>query len=61
MEMHHLRSTKDVRKAVGKTGFNKAVGAVLRKQIPLCASHHDKLHAGKLTMEEALKIKNYKG
>ena len=59
VEMHHIRSTKDVRKAVGKSRYSKVVGAILRKQILLCPEHHDKLHAGKLTGEETSKVMNY--
>lgn len=59
VEMHHIRSTKDVRKAVGKSRFSKVAGAILRKQIPLCPEHHDKQHAGNLTEEETSKVMNY--
>jgi len=51
IEMHHLRSVKDVRTKMrtGNSIYQQWIGATLRKQIPLCGYHHNLYHSGQLT------------
>lgn len=44
IEMHHI---KNVRKAKDGTGFNKILGIINRKQIPVCRDCHLSIHNGK--------------
>lgn len=48
--MHHIRSVKNVRHKMrtGNATYEEWVGAMRRKQIPLCNYHHKCLHGGKL-------------
>ena len=50
VQMHHLRSVKDVRAKMTnhKSTFQQWIGATKRKQIPLCQYHHNLYHQGKL-------------
>jgi len=43
VEMHHIRH---VRKAKSGTGFDKILGIINRKQIPVCKECHIKIHTG---------------
>ena len=62
VEMHHVRSVKDVRMKIrmGKSSYEEIVGAMNRKQIPLCERHHKDLHYGKLNREEMQIVQGYK-
>ena len=59
IEMHHLRSVKDVR--VKPRTYAQWTGGFLRKSIPLCREHHLQLHAGNLTREDVNRLSIYKG
>jgi group II intron reverse transcriptase/maturase len=61
IEMHHLRSVKDVRNKIkqGKASFAIWKGAFLRKQIPLCSRHHKAWHSHLLTKEELATLSQY--
>ena len=61
VEMHHVRSIKDVRMRIrkGESSYEEIVGAMKRKQVPLCERHHKDLHNGKLTREEMLIVQGY--
>ena len=61
IEMHHVRSIENVRARIrsGEVEYGELVGAMKRKQIPLCREHHNKLHGGELTREQVSKIYNY--
>lgn len=61
VEMHHIRSVKDVRYKInkGKASFAHIQGAQFRKQVPLCRIHHDMLHGGNLNREEVNMILNW--
>lgn len=61
IQMHHLRKVKDVRTKMAKNqaSFKIWVGAVLRKQIPLCQYHHALYHHGKLLNYELNMISKY--
>ena len=50
LEMHHLRSIRDVRVKMktGNSSYRMWIGAVKRKQIPLCSYHHHLYHSGEL-------------
>jgi hypothetical protein len=63
IEMHHIRSVKDVRtKMITKTStFQEWAGAVKRKQVPLCQYHHSLYHHGKLLNYELNMISVYTG
>lgn len=54
IEMHHVRSVKDVRTwmRTGNSTYEKWIGATLRKQIPLCSYHHHQYHNGKLSASD---------
>jgi group II intron reverse transcriptase/maturase len=63
IEMHHLRSVKDVRGKMrtGNTTFEEWTGAMKIKQIPLCKYHHNLYHTGQLTHADIKEIKRYTG
>ena len=50
VEMHHVRSVKDVRHKMwtGNATYEEWAGAMRRKQVPLCQYHHRCLHGGQL-------------
>lgn len=45
IEMHHIRHLRKGSKTI-TSGFSKIMSAINRKQVPLCDSCHDKVHAG---------------
>nr|YP_009868569.1 intron-encoded endonuclease aI1 [Ophiocordycipitaceae sp.]QKG63784.1 intron-encoded endonuclease aI1 [Ophiocordycipitaceae sp.] len=47
VEMHHIRSVNKIR-AGDKVTFAEFLGAIMRKQVPLCSYHHGLLHKGQL-------------
>jgi len=59
--MHHIRKVKDVRGRIrtGNNTYAQWVGAYKRKQVPLCAYHHDLLHRGDLNYADMKVIRNY--
>lgn len=61
IEMHHLRSVKDVRQKIRTGNASYAVwsGAFKRKQIPLCKYHHNLYHAGKLNFHDIKLLSNF--
>lgn len=61
IEMHHLRSIKDLRDPKGKNKdwFTRALIGINRKQVPLCRVHHEKLHNNKLDIFEITSFRNY--
>lgn len=61
IEMHHLRSVKDIRQKIrtGNATFDEWSGAFKRKQIPLCKYHHDLYHSGKLSHSDLRQISNF--
>jgi group II intron reverse transcriptase/maturase len=61
LEMHHLRSVKDVRAKMrtGNSTYALWLGATLRKQIPLCQYHHSLYHAGQLSASDLKEISRY--
>lgn len=61
IQMHHLRSVKDVRFKIrtGNSTFNEIKGGTLRKQIPLCQYHHTLYHKGELLGYEMKTISKY--
>lgn len=61
IEMHHLKSVKDVRMKIkkGSNTFEEWKGAFLRKQIPLCSKHHDDWHNNSLNVEQLKILKKY--
>nr|YP_009568394.1 hypothetical protein [Orbilia oligospora]QBL02024.1 hypothetical protein [Orbilia oligospora] len=61
IEMHHVRTVKDVRaKMASRTAlFAQWIGAVKRKQVPLCQYHYTLYHQGKLLNYELNQISNY--
>lgn len=51
VEMHHIRSVKEIRakyRRGDRVTFAEFKGAIMRKQVPLCAYHHGLLHKGQL-------------
>lgn len=46
VEMHHVRALRKGNKSI-TNGFNRIMSAINRKQVPLCGSCHDAVHAGK--------------
>ena len=72
VEMHHIRSVKDVRTRIkkGTSSYAKYAGAFQRKQIggakppafgPLCPYHHDLYHNGELTATDMYILARYTG
>lgn len=61
VEMHHIRKVKDVRGKIrtGDSTYAQWVGAYRRKQVPLCAYHHDLLHKGNLNYSDMTIIRNF--
>lgn len=53
VEMHHVRQIRDVKKPNSKLDFfTRQMGAIYRKQIPLCKDHHIRFHNNTWTDEE---------
>jgi hypothetical protein len=44
IQMHHVRALKDIAKS--KNAVHKHMIAIERRQIPVCRTHHLKLHRG---------------
>lgn len=63
VEMHHIRSVKDVRTKIkkGTSSYAQYAGAFQRKQIPLCPYHHDLYHNGELTATDMYILARYTG
>jgi len=64
IEMHHVRSVKDVRSHfISKETFDfkKITGAVNRKQVPLCQYHHQLFHQGELSHQDIITLFKYNG
>lgn len=63
IEMHHLRSVKDVRAKIrtGDVTFAQWEGATRRKQIPLCNYHHELYHKGLLNHADLKEIIRFTG
>lgn len=61
IEMHHIREVKDVKNKIktGKSTYQQWVGSFHRKQVPLCAYHHDLYHSGDLNYSDMTKIRKY--
>ena len=61
IEMHHLRTIKDVRVKIrtGNATFAEWQGAFKRKQIPLCSYHHDLYHKGALNFSDVQSIRSF--
>lgn len=59
IEIHHIRSVKDVR--LKTRTYAQWVGGFLRKSIPICKKHHAKLHSDKLSKGEINNLATYKG
>lgn len=61
VEMHHLRTVKDVKAKIrtGDSTYAKWTGLFLRKQIPLCKYHHQLYHAGQLTAADLKELRRY--
>lgn len=57
VEMHHVRKKKkkklrELRKRLHLDWFTRQMAAINRKQVPLCANHHHRLHSGTLSNAE---------
>lgn len=62
IEMHHIRSVKDVRsRYLSKETLSvaKFIGAIKRKQVPLCNYHHQLYHKGELSHQDIISIAKY--
>ena len=61
IEMHHIRQVKDVKNKIktGNSTYQQWVGAFYRKQVPLCAYHHDLYLRGDLNYADMTKIRKY--
>lgn len=61
IEMHHLRSVKDIKQKIrtGNATFAEWSGAFKRKQVPLCSYHHDEYHNGNLNHSDLRHISNF--
>ena len=61
VEMHHVRSVKDVRHKMrtGDSTYEEWVGAMRRKQVPLCQYHHRCLHGGQLLHSDLKRIAEF--
>ena len=51
---------KALKKFSCKSSYEEIVGAMKRKQIPLCERHHMDLHNGRLSREEMKIVQEYK-
>jgi group II intron reverse transcriptase/maturase len=52
VEMHHVKSIKELKSRKHLDWFTMQMAAINRKQVPLCKEHHKKLHGGKLSPAE---------
>jgi group II intron reverse transcriptase/maturase len=52
VQMHHVRKLRELRERVHLDWFTRQMAAINRKQVPLCATHHYRLHAGILSHSE---------
>lgn len=61
VEMHHLRRVADVRHKfrTGNASWKQIIGAVSRKQVPLCKYHHKALHSGNLNYGDIQRVARY--
>lgn len=61
IEMHHLRSVKNVRARMrtGNSTYAEWIGATQRKQVPLCPYHHHLYHNGQLSAADLREISKY--
>jgi len=62
VEMHHIRSVKDVRQKMRTGNSTYAIwrGGMARKQVPICKYHHQLLHSGGLSASDIRIISQYK-
>jgi hypothetical protein len=63
IEMHHIKSVKNIRtkyRAGNKVTYAELKGAIIRKQVPLCAYHHHLYHKGKLNYSDLAIIARYR-
>lgn len=49
IQMHHLKRIRELRKRAHKNWFIMQMAAINRKQVPLCANHHHRLHNNSLS------------
>lgn len=61
LEMHHVRGVAEVRVKMrtGNSTYAQWVGAMKRKQIPLCQYHHSQYHRGGLTPFDISRIRRW--
>ena len=51
--MHHVRKIRDLRSPKKELDFfTRQMAAINRKQVPLCRTHHTRLHNNTLTEQE---------
>jgi len=50
--MHHVKQIKGLKAKKNLDWFTIQIAAINRKQVPLCAKHHKKIHNNSLTWEE---------
>lgn len=52
VQMHHVRKISELRKRLHLDWFTLQMAAINRKQVPLCADHHYRLHRNILSTQE---------
>jgi hypothetical protein len=50
--MHHVRKLRELRNRLHLDWFTMQMAAINRKQVPLCATHHYRLHNNLLSLQE---------
>jgi nicotine oxidoreductase len=54
VQAHHIRKIRDLKRRLYLDFFAKQMAAINRKQIPLCAEHHRRLHKGCMSESERM-------
>jgi len=52
VQMHHVRKIRELKHRLHLSWFTIQMAAINRKQVPLCADHHNRLHQNLLTQNE---------
>jgi hypothetical protein len=63
IEMHHIRSVKDVRayfRKGEKISYAEFKEALKRKQVPICSYHHKLFHKGELNFIDLKDFSNFR-
>lgn len=58
VQMHHVRKLRELRRRLHLDWFTMQMAAINRKQVPLCPTHHVRLHNNSLSNLERMLFKS---